>query len=218
MTSPQTLILRPENDSRGSVSVAQKRSAQSPSSYGRDRSRQRYKSRSRRSHRPLAPKLLAQIRAEGFGRSYVQKQIQKKTLMVFERYRETLEGIIIRRLTYAFDVLSEGQERRIEKVSIKYMYKRNQASQIMTNIDFDEALKCRKLDAIVSRSNRYQVEDCVLARCCKEKISVTSTLQGGEIITGFIDWFSQYEIKVNVTNRNGVVIFRHGLYDFRVNA
>ena len=138
--------------------------------------------------------------------------------MVFERYRETLEGIIIRRLTYAFDVLSEGQVRRIDKIGIKYMYKRNQAFQIMRHIEFDEALKRRKLDAIVPKSNRYQIEDGILTQCCKENISVTARLHGGEIITGLVDWFSRYEIKINVTNRSGVVVFRHGLFDFRVNA
>lgn len=138
--------------------------------------------------------------------------------MVFARYRETLEGIIIRRLTYAFDILSDGQVRRIEKLSIKYMYKRNQAFQIMQHIDFDEALKCRKIDSVVPKSDRYQVEDSILTQCYKGKILVTARLHGGEIITGLVDWFSQYEIKINVTNRSGVVIFRHGLYDFRVNA
>ena len=138
--------------------------------------------------------------------------------MVFELYRETLEGIIIRRLTYALDVLSEGQVRRIEKISIKYMYKRNQAFQIERHIEFDEALKCRKLDTIVPKSDRYQVEDSILTQCYKENISVTARLHEGEVITGLVDWFSRYEIKINVTNRSGIVIFRHGLYDFRVNA
>ena len=217
MVSPKTVALRPESDSQGSVSATHKRSTQLLSSYGRVRNRQRYKSRRGRSHRPLAPTLLAQIRAEGYGRSYVQKQIRKKTQMVFARYGETVEGIIIRRLTYAFDVLSEGHVRRIEKISIKYMYRRNQASQIIMHIGFDEALRSRKLAAIVPRFERYEVENHLLTRCCKENISVTSTLHGGEIITGLVDWFSQYEIKVNITNRNGVVIFRHGLHNFRVN-
>lgn len=180
--------------------------------------RQRDKPLKSGSHRPLTPKLLAQIRAEGFGRTYIHKHIRKKTRMVFACYHDTVEGIIIRRLTYAFDILSDGQVRRIEKLSIKYMYKRNQAFQIMQHIDFDETLKCRKIKGVVPKTDRYHVEDAILTRSYKENISVTSTLLGGEIITGLVDWFSRYEIKINVTNRNGVVIFRHGLYDFRVNA
>ena len=218
MESPKTLYLCAEGGSQGSVAAPHKRSIRSPSSHGQNRSSQRQNSLSGRSRRPLAPKLVAQIRAEGFGRSYVQKQIRKKTQMVFARYGEIVEGIIIRPLTYAFDVLSEGRVQCIDKISIKYMYKRNQASLIIMHIDFDEAVKRRKLDAIVPRSQRFQVEDRILKRCRRENISVTSTLRGGEIITGFVDWFSQYEIKVNVTNSSGVVIFRHGLHNYRVNA
>ncbi len=218
MVNPTTHFLRAQSDSRGSVSAAQMYFTQSQVSYGQARRQRDNKSRNTPARRQLAPKLLAQIRAEGFGRSYVQKQIRKKTLMVFARYGETLVGVIIRRLTYTLDVLSDGKVRRIEKMSIKYMYKRNQAYQILPHIVFDEALKCRKLDAIVPKSDRFHVEDNILNKCCKDRILVTATLHGGEIVTGLVAWFSRYEIKINITNMNGVVIFRHGLYDFRVNG
>lgn len=216
MVFPITQFWRPQSDSRGSVSAEQMYFTQSQVSYGQARRQKNNKSWNTPARRQLAPKLLAQIRAEGFGRSYVQKQIRKKTLMVFARYGETLVGVIIRRMTYAFDVLSDGKMRRIEKISIKYMYKRNQAFQILPRIAFDEALKRRKLDAIVPKSDRFHVEDSILNKCCKDRILVTATLHGGEIITGFVAWFSRYEIKINITNMNGVVIFRHGLHDFRV--
>lgn len=218
MAIPKTHFLYPQDDSRDAVPAEQTCLTQSLDSYGADGRSRTNKSRNTRLRRPLAPKLLAQIRAEGFGRSYVQKQIRKKTSMVFVLYSDTLVGIIIRRLTYAFDVLSDGKVRRIEKINIKYMYKQNQAFQILQFIAFDEALKRRKLDAIVPKSDRFQVEDGILKKCYKQKISVTATLHGGEIITGLVDWFSRYEIKINLTKMSGVVIFRHGLYDFRMNA
>ena len=166
--------------------------------------------------RPLPPELVAQIRAEGYGRAYVQKQIRKKTPMVFELYGEHVEGIIIRRLTYALDVVESGDVRRIEKINIKYMYKRDQTPQPLPSVEIDPELKAQNLISVARQSERFQVDDRVLPRCHREKIPVRLTLRGGEIITGIIDWFSQYEIKITLPYGASVVVFRHGLHSFEI--
>ena len=217
MTSSKTLVWRPDSNFQDSASPHEG-ADRSAHAYRRHRRHQRPASRRRSSRRPLSPELLAQIRAEGYGRAYVQKQIRKKTPMVFELYGETVEGIIVRRLTYSLDVLSDGQVRRIEKINIKYMYKWDEAPRVRQHINYDEALKHQNLSPIVLQSERYEVDDSVLTRGYKEKVPVTSTLRGGEIITGFIDWFSQYEIKINLVNGRGIVVFRHGVYNLQVNS
>lgn len=218
MTSSKTLVWRPDIDSPNLTSPHQKVPARASYPPRRRTGHRRNRPQKRQSHRDLSPELLAQIRAEGYGRAYVQKQIRRKTPMVFELYGEHVEGIITRRLTYAFDVLVDGEVRRIEKINIKYMCKRDQIPRIVLGIGVDPDLEAKNLVSIARRSERFQIEDSVLARCYKEKTPVRLTLRGGEIISGIIDWFSQYEIKINFMHRSGVVVFRHGLYQFEITS
>ena len=201
----------------GLTSQPQKNSSQSSRRYRR---RDRYrKSSNHKQHtrRHLPPELLTQIRAESHGRAYVQKQIRKKTPMVFELYGGYIEGIISRRLTYALAVVSiNGEVHHLEKLNIKYMYKQDERSQVVQDIEVDTDLRAQKLISIVHRSERFQVDDRVLVRCCKEKIPVRLTLRGGEIITGLIKWFSQYDMKMLLAHGGSVIVFRHGLHRFEI--
>ena len=171
----------------------------------------------RQGRRHLSPELLNQIRAESHGRAYVQKQIRKKTPMVFELYGEHIEGVISRRLTYALAVESlSGEVHHLEKLSIKYMYKQDEMSQVVQDIEIDANLKMQNLASIIHKSERFQVDNRVLARCRREKIPARLTLRGGEIIVGLIRWFSQYEIKILLAHGGNVIVFRHGLQSFEI--
>lgn len=195
----------------------QKKSSQETSRHG-NRGRWRNPSQqSRYARRRLSPELLNQIRAESHGRAYVQKQIRKKTPMVFELYGEHVEGIISRRLTYALAVESlDGEVHHLEKLSIKYMYKQDEMSQVVQDIEIDAGLKMQNLEPIAHKSERFQVNDRVLARCRREDIPARLTLRGGEIIMGLIRWFSQYEIKILLAHGGNVIVFRHGLQSFEI--
>ena len=138
--------------------------------------------------------------------------------MVFELHREHIEGIISRRLTYILVVLVDGQLHHLEKLNIKYMYKQDEASLIVPDIEVDADLKAQNLVSIAHKSERFEVDDRVLARCRKEKIPVRLTLRGGEIITGVISWFSQYEMKMLLAHGGNVVVFRHGLHSFEISS
>ena len=195
----------------------EKKSSQSTWQY-RNRDRRRKSSHHKQqTRRHLPPELLTQIRAESHGRAYVQKQIRKKTPMVFELYGGNIEGIITRRLTYALAVVSVNEEvHHLEKLNIKYMYKRDEMPQVVQDIEVDTDLKARNLISIVHKSERFQVDNRVLARCRKEKIPVRLTLRGGEIFTGVIGWFSQYDMKMLLVHGGNVIIFRHGLHRFEI--
>ena len=199
------------------TSQPEKKSSQSPRQYkNRDRHRKsaHHKQQTRRH---LPPELLTQIRAESHGRAYVQKQIRRKTPMVFELYGEQIDGIISRRLTYALAVVSvDGEVHHLEKLNIKYMYKRDEMPQVVQDIEVDTDLKAQNLISIAHRSERFQVHDQILARCRKEKIPVRLTLRGGEIITGIIKWFSQYDMKMLLAHGGNVIVFRHGLHRFEI--
>ena len=199
------------------TSQPQKNSSQSPWRY-RHRDRHRKSSyHKQQTRRHLPPELLTQIRAESHGRAYVQKQIRKKTPMVFELYGEHIEGIISRRLTYALAVASvNGEVHHLEKLNIKYMYKRDEIAQVVQDIEVDTDLKAQNLISIVHKSERFQVDDRILVRCRKEKVPVRLTLRGGEIITGVIRWFSQYDMKMLLAHGGNVIVFRHGLHSFEI--
>ena len=195
----------------------QRRSSQSLRQY-RHRDRRRKSSHHKQqTRRHLPPELLTQIRAESHGRAYVQKQIRKKTPMVFELYGERIEGIISRRLTYALAVVSvNGEVNHLEKLNIKYMYKQEEMAQVVQDIEVDTDLKAQNLISIVHKSERFQVDDRVLVRCWKKKNPVRLTLRGGEILTGVIRWFSQYDMKMLLAHGGNVVVFRHGLHRFEI--
>ena len=188
MTSSKTLVWRPDIDSPDLTSPHQKVPARVPYPPRRRTGHQNNRPKRRQSHRDLSPELLAQICSEGYGRAYVQKQIRREMPMVFELYGAHVEGIITRRLTYAFDVLVDGEARRIEKINIKYMYKRDQIPRIVLGILVNPDLEAKNLVSIARRSERFQIEDSVLARCHKEKTPARLTLRGGEIISGTVDW------------------------------
>ena len=201
----------------GVTSQPQKNSSQSSWRYRHhDRHRKSAHHKQQTRHH-LPPELLTQIRAESHGRAYVQKQIRKKTPMVFELYGGHIEGIISRRLTYTLAVVSaNGEVHHFEKLNIKYMYKQDEMSQVVQDIEVDADLQARNLVSIVHKSERFQVDDRVLVRCRKEKIPVRLTLRGGEIITGVIKWFSQYDMKMLLAHGGNVIVFRHGLHRFEI--
>ena len=136
--------------------------------------------------------------------------------MVFELYGRHIEGIISRRLTYTLVILTDGGTHHLEKLNIKYMYKKDEISHVVQDIEVDAELKAQNLVSIVHKSERFHVDNRVLARCRKEKIPVRLTLRGGEIMTGVIAWFSQYEIKMFLAHGASVVAFRHGLHSFEI--
>ena len=199
------------------TSQPEKNSSQSPWRY---RHRDKYRKPShhkQQTRRHLPPELLTQIRAESHGRAYVQKQIRKKTPMILEVYGGHVEGIISRRLTYTLAVISvNGEVHHLEKLNIKYMYKQAEMSQVVQDIEVNTDLKAQNLTSIVHKSERLQVDDRVLGRCRKEKIPVRVTLRGGEIITGVIKWFSQYDMKMHLAHGGNVIVFRHGLHRFEI--
>ena len=194
----------------------QKNSSQNFRQSRRRDKRRKSSHHSRRTHHHLSLELLNQIHAESHGRAYVQKQIRKKTPMIFELYGEHIEGIISRRLTYTLVVLVNGEVHHLEKLGIKYMYKQDEMFQVVQDIGVDADLKAQNLVSIVSRSERLQIDNRVLARCRKEKIPVRLTLRGGEIITGVIRWFSQYDMKILLAHGGNVIVFRHGLHRLEI--
>ena len=156
------------------------------------------------------------MKAEGYGRLYIDKQIRRRTPMVFVLYDETVRGIIMRRMPYNLDLLVNGERRRINKLDIKYCYKQAHEPKILPYIEVDESVKALNLGPEMDPSKRYQIDDKVLFQCYKERRPIILTLRGGEVIKGVIDWFSKYEIKIELPSKKSVICFRHAAYSLSV--
>ena len=163
---------------------------------------------------------LKQMQAEGFGPAYIKKQIQHKTPMVFGFYGleshpslRVAEGRILRGYTYILDLLVVEERLRVEKINLMYIYKADDQIEIVPNICCDESIQELSLGPTRQKKERYEIDEEMLIRCFKEKRMMTLVIRTGESFTGYIDWFSNYEIKIRLdVVRKAVVVFRHAMY------
>ena len=74
------------------------------------------------------------------------------------------------------------------------------------------------LEPIIPRKNRYQVSNKMLKMSQASKSSMTVALRTGEVFTGIVDWFTPFDIALILSNEGKVKIFRHGVYDVKIDA
>jgi len=160
---------------------------------------------------------IVQIRDEGYGRLYIQKQIRNKTSMIFELYNETISGArIIRLMKYFLTILVDGEKRNINKLDIKYYFKQADVCKIRPFIEYNERIRNDNLLPIVKNSERFSADTEIIDKYYRENKPVSIILRGGEIVSGTIDWYSRYEIKICLPTHRSVVTFIHAYYDFKV--
>ena len=77
----------------------------------------------------------------------------------------------------------------------------------------DLAIVSQKLEPIVPRKDRYKVSNEILKRSQADKTPITVALRTGQVFTGYVDWFTPFDIALILSNGGKVKIFRHGLYE-----
>lgn len=165
----------------------------------------------------FSKELRRSFRDEGYGRLYIQKQIRRKTLMVFELYNETItEARVIRLMRYFLTLLINGEKRNINKLDVKYCFKQSDVCKVRPFIEYDEWIRDKNLLPVVDKNERFRADKRLIAKCYREDIPVTIILRGGEIISGNIDWYSKYHVKVRLPSRRSVVTYLHAYYDLEV--
>ena len=136
--------------------------------------------------------------------------------MIFELYNETIaEARIIRLMRYFLTLLVNGETRNINKLDIKYCFKQSDVCKIRPFIEYNERIRNKNLLPIVDKAERLSVDTGLIAKCYRENRPVTISLRGGEIISGTIDWYSKYRIKVRLPSHRSVVTYLHAYYDFK---
>ncbi|MBC8228163.1 hypothetical protein H8E77_01280, partial [bacterium] len=150
----------------------------------------------------------------------------------FELYTESIRCTVKELLKYKLNLLCDKDVRQIHKLDITYCYKQEYEPAVLANLRYDDSIKSQLLEPIKPMKERHQIEDDLLQKARRGKSTIRLILRGGEIITGTIDWFSPYEIKVEfpegssipltggfVTADNhhrpkgNVIAYRHAVYD-----
>ena len=149
---------------------------------------------------------------------YFDKQIRDKTEMVFIGYGETVDCTIIRGLLYDW-VLAVNEERdKRKKTDFCCCYKQKDTEKVKATMITDLAIVNQKLEPIVPRKDRYKVSNEILKTSQASKSPMTVALRTGQVFTGYVDWFTPFDIALILSNEGKVKIFRHGLYDVKVDA
>ncbi len=149
---------------------------------------------------------------------YFEKQVREKTAMVFIGYGETIDTTIIKRLVFEW-LLGVNEERdKRKKTDFCCCYKQEDAEKVKATMITDLAIANQKLDPIIPRKDRYKVSDEILKTSQADKSSITVALRTGQVFTGYVDWFTPFDIALILSNEVKVKIFRHGLYDVKVDA
>ncbi len=150
--------------------------------------------------------------------AYFHKQVRDKTPMVFIGYGETVDCTIIKCGVFEW-LLSVNEERdKRKKTDFCCCYKQQDAEKIKAVMITDLAVVNQKLEPIIPRKGRYKVNDEILKTSQASKSSITVALRTGQVFTGYVDWFTPFDIALILSNEGKVKIFRHGLYDVKVDA
>ena len=133
--------------------------------------------------------------------------------MVFIGYGETVDCTIIRGLLYDW-VLAVNEERdKRKKTDFSCCYKQSDALKVLSTMITALAIVNQKLEPIIPRKDRYKVSDETLKTSQASKSPMTVALRTGKVFTGYVDWFTPFDIALILSNEGKVKIFRHGLYE-----
>ena len=150
--------------------------------------------------------------------AYFDKQIREKTEMVFIGYGETVDCTIIKCGVFEW-LLSVNEERdKRKKTDFCCCYKQQEAEKVKATMVTDLAIVNQKLEPIIPRKDRYKFDDAILKTSQAQKSPITVALRTGQVFSGYVDWLTRFDIALILSNEGKVKIFRHGLYDVKVDA
>ena len=137
--------------------------------------------------------------------------------MVFVTYDGPVEASIAKRLCYDLDLNVNGEVERLNKLPIKYMFKKEDQEAVNARILLDDRVRAMRLPPLKPRVERFRIDTRLLVYARRKDLPVRITTRGGEVLEGSIDWYSYFEIKLRFgKNAPAVVLFRHAVYDFEI--
>lgn len=132
---------------------------------------------------------------------------------------EELTRKIRKSVTFDLDLADRrGQVRRYPKLHVKFYYPAKLEEEVKPLIDVNPQVEAMKLGPIRHIPERYHVKNKTLYPLMMERQAVVITLLEGEVLRGFIDDFTRYELFLKFHDHLRIIVLRHAilrLEDFR---
>ena len=136
----------------------------------------------------------------------------------FVTYSGITDLIKVSTKTYRLVGYDTKRERVLySKISILFAFPKAKMPALKPYIKIRAALKEQNLQPIQTRAERFHVDDALLAEATENASTVTLVTRAGYILKGHIQRFDEYVLYMDIGGET-VIVYRHGLYDFAVEA
>ena len=127
--------------------------------------------------------------------------------------KRIITGRVVKNEKYEFWFESGKSKEKIHKLLLKYGCNPKFNNRLKEVIKIDNKLSKLNLRPPYKIRERFRIKDIFLFLAFETRQEVILTLLSGEIFKGLVEWFSQWEIQLQLNNKISVVIFRHSLKD-----
>ncbi len=164
----------------------------------------------------------------GYLRGFDEYQKQNYNRDVFKEFKA--KGIVLRfhlfgheeinrkirkSVTFDLDLMDRNRTvKRYPKLNIKFYYPAKFQEEIKPLIDNNHEVAAMNLGPIQHIQERYHIKNKTLYPLMMERQAVVITLLEGEVLRGFIDDFTRYEIFLKFHDRLRIVVLRHAILRF----
>ena len=93
---------------------------------------------------------------------------------------------------------TSGRIRTQDKLTLQYQYKQVDADTVAEKVVVDEAATSRDSAPPSAYKERHHLSARDLWHARKQAIPVRFSLRGGDVFIGLIEWFTRFEVKLNI--------------------
>lgn len=147
---------------------------------------------------------------------WLMKAQREGIALYFAMYGKEIEAKVVKNDTYDLRLRHGGKVEVVPKLKIQFFCKADQPVKDVMVVDAD--IKSKSLQPIVPIRKRYQLKDKQLMMARRHDEQVRATMRGGAVFSGKIEWFTQYEIKLLLSNESKVILMRHALLHVEVDT
>lgn len=146
-----------------------------------------------------------------------QKYKMGKEILTFHiAGHQKLVRKIKKNLVFDLDLIDDnGEVQRIPKLNVKYFYPAQFDEKIRPLIDINSEIASQQLAHVKSPHHRRHVKNKTLYPLMMEREAVVITTYEGDVIRGFVDDFTRYEIIVKFRDDLHLIVMRHAIHLFQ---
>ena len=159
-----------------------------------------------------------QRRRVDFAELYMRKQARQQTPMVFITGEGEIRATVVEYGTFRHVLRVDGEPTPVdvEKISLHYHYKQIDAGIVAEKIAVDEAVRAKNEPTPLAYQDRHHLPTSAFWRAKRRDIDVRFTMRDGSVFCGSVEWFTHYEVKLNVGMRDeedaaSVILHRHAM-------